>query len=141
MKIKVSDLMIPDVIVATPYDTVGGLREVMLDEGVHAIPIVDAEYMPLGILTSSDFMKEISPETLVCEVMTTVPVFTVPKYSDIHVAARIMRNHNLHHVVVTHEKQLVGILSSFDFLQLVEEHRFEMKNAPTKSKRHGEKRA
>jgi CBS domain-containing protein len=131
--------MIPDVIVATPYDTVVGLREVMVDEGVHAIPIVDAEYMPLGILTSSDLMRDVSPTTLVCEVMTTAPVFTVPKYSDIHVAARVMRNHNLHHVVVIHEKQLVGILSSFDFLQLVEEHRFEMKNAPTEPKRHREK--
>ncbi|MBE9532379.1 MAG: CBS domain-containing protein [Proteobacteria bacterium] len=141
MKIKVSDIMIPDVIVATPYDTVGGLREVMLDEGVHAIPVVDGEYMPLGILTSSDLMKEVSPNTFVCEVMTPVPVFTVPKYSDIHVAARIMRNHKLHHVVVTHEKQLVGILSTFDFLQLVDEHRFELKNAPTESKRHGDKRS
>ena len=123
--------MIPNVIVGTPYDTVVGLRKVMVDEGVHAMPIVDAEYAPLGILTSSDLMRNVSPTTLACEVMTTGPILTVPKYSDIHLAARIMRNHNLHHVIVTHEKELVGILSSFDFLQLVEEHRFEIKKAPT----------
>ncbi len=137
MQIKVSDLMVPDVIIATPYDTVGELRGLMTDEGVHAIPIVDAEDVPLGILTSSDLMKDVPPDTMACEVMTTVPIFTVSKYSDIHVAARIMRNHKLHHVVVTHEKQIVGILSSFDFLQLIEEHHFVMKNIPTESKRHG----
>ncbi len=140
MQIKVNDLMAPDVILATPYDTVGDLRSTMLDEGVHAIPIVDATDVPLGILTSSDLMKDVPSNTYACEVMTPVPVFTVPKYSDIHVAARIMRNHKLHHVVVTHEKQVVGILSSYDFLQLIEEHRFVMKNAPTESERHGEHR-
>ena len=127
-----------EVIVATTYDTIGALRELMLDEGVHAIPIVDAENKPLGIVTSTDLMNGDSPKTLACEVMTTVPIFTVPKYSDIHTAARVMRNHNLHHLVVTHEKEIVGILSSFDFLQLVEEHRFVVKGAPTESKRHGE---
>jgi signal-transduction protein with cAMP-binding, CBS, and nucleotidyltransferase domain len=50
-----------------------------------------------------------------------------------------MRNHNLHHVVVTDEKKIVGLLSSFDFLRLIEEHRFVMKNAPTESTRHGKK--
>ena len=41
-----------------------------------------------------------------------------------------MRKHRVNHVIVTHEKKIVGILSSFDLLQLVEEHRFVMKNAP-----------
>ncbi len=139
MQIKVSDVMSPNVITATPDDTVGELRETMIDERVHAIPVVDAVDVPLGILTSSDLIKEVPPETYVCEVMTAGPVFTVPKYSDIHLAARIMRNHNLHHVVVTDEKKIVGLLSSFDFLRLIEEHRFVVKNAPTESTRHGKK--
>ncbi len=136
MQIKVHDVMTTNVISAAPNDTVGELRETMLDERVHAIPIVDATNAPLGIFTSSDLLKEDSPETFVCEVMTAGPVFTVPKYSDIHMAARIMRKHRLHHVIVTHEKEIVGMLSSFDFLQLVEEHRFVVKNAPTESKKH-----
>ena len=41
-----------------------------------------------------------------------------------------MRNHRIHHVVVTHEKKVVGILSAFDLLKLVEDHRFVMKSAP-----------
>ena len=51
-----------------------------------------------------------------------------------------MRNHKIHHVVVTHEKKVVGILSAFDLLKLVEGHRYVQKNAPTKSSRKGNKR-
>ena len=51
-----------------------------------------------------------------------------------------MRNHNIHRVVVTHEKQVVGMLSAFDLLKLVEDHRYVAKNAPTQSKRKGGKR-
>ncbi len=64
----------------------------------------------------------------------TKNVLTIPKYSSIHIAARIMRNHNIHHLVVTHEKKIVGVLSSFDLLALLEKHRFVSKNAPTASK-------
>ena len=52
----------------------------------------------------------------------------------------MMRNHKIHRVVVTHEKQVVGILSAFDLLKLVEGHRFVAKTAPTSSKRKGSKR-
>ncbi|MCP4319597.1 MAG: hypothetical protein GY789_27340 [Hyphomicrobiales bacterium] len=34
-----------------------------------------------------------------------------------------MRKNKIHHVVVTHQKQVVGLISSFDLLKLVEGHR------------------
>jgi CBS domain-containing protein len=57
-------------------------------------------------------------------------VYTIPEYNDVHHAARLMRNHKVHHVVVTKEKKVVGILSAFDMLKLVEDHRFVMKPGP-----------
>jgi CBS domain-containing protein len=65
----------------------------------------------------------------------TEDVRTVPAYNDASVAARIMRKNKIHHVVVTHEKKVVGIISSFDLLKLVEGHRFTAKAAPSKSKK------
>ncbi|MGI9383563.1 MAG: CBS domain-containing protein, partial [Methyloligellaceae bacterium] len=62
-------------------------------------------------------------------------VIVVPAYNDASVAARIMRKRKIHHVVVTHEKKVVGIISSFDLLKLVEGRRFVARNAPTPSKR------
>jgi CBS domain-containing protein len=62
-------------------------------------------------------------------------VTVVPAYNNVDVAARIMRKHKIHHVVVTHEKKVVGIISSFDLLRLIEGHRFVAKDAPKPSRR------
>jgi signal-transduction protein with cAMP-binding, CBS, and nucleotidyltransferase domain len=53
----------------------------------------------------------------------------------------MMRNHKIHHLIVTHEQKVVGIISSFDLLTLVEDHRFVMKNAPTPNHKSTGKRA
>ena len=42
-----------------------------------------------------------------------------------------MRNHKIHHLAVTSEKKVVGIISSFGLMKLIEGKRFEMKNPPT----------
>ena len=46
----------------------------------------------------------------------------------------MMRNHRIHHAVVTDETKVVGVLSSFGLLKLVEEHRWVPKNPPTPKK-------
>ena len=68
-------------------------------------------------------------------------VYSVPQYDDVHIAARVMRNHHIHHVVVTHEQAVVGVLSAFDLLKLVEDHRYVAKNPPTPSTRKRARRA
>ena len=65
----------------------------------------------------------------------TTKVYTIPSYSDVHIAARIMRNHHINHIIVSDEKKIVGVLSAYDLLKLVEDHRFVMKNEPTPSKK------
>ena len=139
MNAKVDDVMVEGAIVIGPDQTVGDVRRRMLDEKIHALPVVRDDGEPVGMVTSSDLIAEHDAAIPVAEIMTS-GVFTVPRYADVHVAARVMRNHHLHHVVVTHEKQVVGILSSFDLLRLVEDHRFVMKNAPTASSRRPKKR-
>lgn len=140
MNVKVDELMVDDVTVVSPSAVVGELRDLMLDGGFHALPVVDDAGHPVGIVTASDLVEEHPPELGVLEVMSD-KVFTVPRYDDVHIAARVMRNHRIHHVVVTEGQRVVGIISSFDLLRLVEEHRFVMKPGPTESTRKGSKRA
>ena len=66
---------------------------------------------------------------------STKNVVVVSEYDDVHVAARLMRSRRIHRVVVTREKKVVGILSAFDLMKLVEERRFRAKNPPTPKKR------
>ena len=83
-----------------------------------------------------DLLDNTADEAPISSIMNK-KVYTVPQYSGPHIAARMMRNHHIHHIVVTHEHKVVGMLSSYDLLRLVEDHRFEMKNPPSDSKKTG----
>ncbi|MHC4390965.1 MAG: CBS domain-containing protein [Planctomycetota bacterium] len=139
MNAKIDDIMVPDVITVTPHTTVQHVMETMRDKNISALPVVDTYGAALGIVTSSDLLDNPKPGAPVSQIMSD-GIYTVPRYEGVHIAARIMRNHKLHHVVVTHEKKVVGIVSAFDLLKLVEDKRFVMKNAPTSSDRKGGKR-
>lgn len=134
MNIKAEDLMIASVVTTHRHATIAHAKDIMKRNKIHSLPIINNESELDGIITVNDLTSEISDDTQVSHIMTK-KVLTIPKYSGIHVAARIMRNHHIHHLVVTHEKKIVGVLSSFDLLALVEKHRFISKNAPTASKK------
>lgn len=133
MNVTVDDLMVARVMTTTPHQTYGHVKRVLNEHSVSCMPVVNGEQEPVGIVSTTDFLEERSDETPVGQFMTT-KIFTVPRYADPSLAARIMRNHHIHHVVVTDEKKVVGIVSSFDLLRLVEDHRFTMKNPPDVSK-------
>ena len=128
MNVKVQDIMTSQVLTAQRHQSVAHARDLMSSNGIHALPVVDTEGEPVGIVTSSDVVGEVSPNTKISTVMSK-NVVTIPAYGEPRVAARTMRNNHFHHLIVTHEKKIVGILSTFDLLRLVEEHRFEKKGA------------
>ena len=132
MNVTIDELMNPLVMKATPHQSVGHVRKVMADNKVSAMPIVDTDGAPVGIVTATDMLEEHNDASPVSKIMAS-PVYTVPRYDGPHIAARVMRNHHLHHVVVTESKEVVGMLSSFDLLRLVEDHRYVAKNGPTPS--------
>lgn len=134
MTVKISELMSGRVITAQPHQTVGHLRGVMERNRIHAIPVVGPDKEPLGIVSTADLARRVKDASPVSRIMSR-DVTVVPAYNDASAAARIMRRRRIHHVVVTHEKKVVGIISAFDLLKLVEDHRFVARNAPTPPKR------
>jgi CBS domain-containing protein len=139
MNVKIHDLMVQNVIRAEPHQTVEHVRKMLETNNISAAPVVDGEGHSVGIVSLKDLVADLKDGTPISKVMTE-KVYSVPQYDDVHVAARIMRNHHIHHLVVTHEQKVVGILSAFDLLRLVEDRRFVSKPAPTPSKRKGSKR-
>ena len=139
MNVKVNDIMVQNVVTSVKHKSIGHIRQIMSDQGIHSLPIVGPDNELEGIVTSQDFLEAHSQDAPISQIMSK-SVYTVPLYGDVYVAARIMRNHHIHHLVVTDEKKVVGVLSSFDLLSLVEDHRFVMKNPPTPSKRQSGRR-
>ncbi|MEM7482770.1 MAG: CBS domain-containing protein [Acidobacteriota bacterium] len=122
-----------NVIRAQPHHTVAHVRGLLERNKLHAVPVVNSDDQPVGIVSAVDLLAA-NDGTPITKVMTD-RVYTIPEYNSVHQAARLMRNQRIHHAVVTHEKAIVGIISSFDLLRLVEDHRFVVKPGPTPKKR------
>ena len=133
MSVKIADLMAKRVISAQPHHSIDHVRGIMARNRIHALPILGPEGEARGIVTTADAARKLKGESPVKRIMSE-RVYCVPAYNDASTAARIMRRHKIHHVVVTHEKMVIGIISSFDLLKLVEGHRFVMKPAPNAPK-------
>ncbi len=134
MNIKIADVMAKRVITVQPHHTVIHARQIMERNHISALPVVGPENEALGIITSTDLAQQHKDETPCSRVMNG-HVYAVPAYNDVSIAARIMRKHKIHHVVVTKEKCVVGLISSFDLLKLIDGKRFELKKAPTPTKK------
>ena len=139
MNVKVEELMTGSVVTTEPHKSIMHVRSIMDKNKISAIPVVDSDGEPVGIVSHTDLVADLNESSPVSQLMTE-KVYTVPKYDDVSIAARVMRNHHIHRVVVTHEKKVVGVLSAFDLLKLVEGHRYVDKNAPTASNRKKQKR-
>jgi len=134
MNAKIHELMTRSVVTMQPHGTVGHARTLLERNKINALPVVDTDGKPVGIVSSADLIGMHSEGSPIKKIMTE-KVYTVPQYDEVSVAARIMRNHHIHHLVVTHEQKVVGMITSFDLLKLVEDHRFVLKNPPTRKKR------
>jgi CBS domain-containing protein len=139
MNVKVNELMSESVVTTQPHKSVEHVRALLERNELSAVPVVDSNEQPVGIVSATDLLPDLKPNSPISSIMTE-KVYSVPQYDDVSTAARVMRNHKIHRVVVTHEQRVVGVLSSFDLLKLVEGHRFVAKNPPTESKRHARTR-
>lgn len=134
MNATVADVMRTPVMTLTAHQSTVHARDLMRTKRVSALPLVDPDGDLVGIVTASDLLDDHSDATPVGS-FAKKAVLSVHPTDQPHVAARIMRNHRLHHLPVVDQGRVVGIVSAFDLLSLVEDHRFVMKNAPTPSSR------
>ena len=139
MNVEVGELMRTPVMTITKHQTAGHARELMRTHGVSALPVVGPDEEPLGVVTATDLLAEHADATPVSSFMST-HAYTVASNDGPHVAARIMRNHHLHHVVVVDGHRVVGIVSAYDLLELVEGHRYVAKAPPTPPRKQAARR-
>ena len=134
MNAKVRDLMTESVITVESDATIDRVRRILQRNKVGALPVVGPDGQPVGIVSATDLVASLEGDSRVSAIMTE-KVYTVPKYDDVSVAARIMRNHRIHRLVVTDEQKVVGVITTFDLLELVQDHRWVPKNPPSESQR------
>jgi CBS domain-containing protein len=128
MSVLVSEVMVPRVLVVMPADEVAYVREIMLGQKLHALPVFDDEERALGIVTSTDLIDAPHPKTEVADIMTRT-VLSVSSDRPVSDAANLMREHQVHHLLVTDDDEVVGILSSFDLLRVIEDNGFRTRSS------------
>jgi CBS domain-containing protein len=120
MTVAVAHIMNTKVIYAAPDHTIDHVRELMASKKIHALPVIGRNKKMLGIVTTADVARSIEDTAPVRHVMSDM-VITVSATDPASEAARLMRQNNIHHLVVTDRDKAVGIVSTFDLLKLVEE--------------------
>lgn len=119
MGTPIGELMVRSVVRISAADAVGEVRDKMSSLEIGALPVVDEEGTLIGIVTSADLVPSYPASLPISRVMTH-PVDSLPPEADIVEAARLMREKRRHHIVVTRGEKVVGILSAYDLLQVIE---------------------
>jgi CBS domain-containing protein len=138
MNVTIAEIMRAPVLTVGEADALEVAVGLMRSHRVSALPVVGPNG-PVGMVTATDCLEPREAGALVGSFMSSPPL-TVPSTEGPHVAARIMRNHKVHHVMVVDHHTVVGMVSAYDLLQLVEDHRFQVKQAPTPPSRKTSKR-
>ncbi|MEZ6186157.1 MAG: CBS domain-containing protein [Planctomycetota bacterium] len=120
---QLSEIMTSQVATCGRDDTLQQVRDRCRKERVSALPVLDPDQTLAGIVTLTDLLPDWEPATPVRRIMSPY-VYTLPPSADVHLAARLMRLKRIHHVLVTEgepgaSERVVGVVSSFDLLQLV----------------------
>lgn len=114
----VNDLMTSPVLTASPDTTLAEVADGMADLGINSVVAIDDACYPIGILTSTDFVRAARDgrapgDTTVREYMATDVLTVEPDGSVTAVADRMIEN-DLNHLPVVESGSVVGILTSTD---------------------------
>lgn len=117
----ISEIMSRTVRSAFTEDTVEKLEEDLKRLKLHAMPVVDAAGKVFGIVSAADLVRfhaaKGNPRTVrAWELCTYKPVSVAPG-TPMKEVAQLMVQKRIHHILVMDGSQLVGVVSSFNFLE------------------------
>jgi CBS-domain-containing membrane protein len=123
----VEAVMSPDVACVTCDVGVADIAALFLDEGVSAVPVVDYDRFPIGVVSKTDLVR---PEVLrvagpsqgaiAAASLLGPSLHTITEGESLATAAARMVDAHIHHLlVVGRDGRLVGMLSSFDFMRWI----------------------
>ena len=113
----VADVMTTHVHVASPQAPFKVLVRLIEENKVGAIPIVDQQGIPIGIVSEADLLPgERGSETVASQLMT-FPAITVPANTPLSKAAQVMQEMNIGRLVVVDPRgRIAGIVSRSNLL-------------------------
>ena len=111
----------------TPDLETEALTSILDDLDLRAVPVVDAEGRPIGVVSRSDLLRRSRdgadrPPEKVVDVMMSL-AFSLPKTASLSRAAAVMAYECVHRIpVVALDGTVVGIISSLDIVRWLARH-------------------
>jgi CBS domain-containing protein len=117
---RVSDIMTPNLVCCAADSATLQAARLMCDNDVGAIPVVDEQQRPVGILTDRDIAcrgvaADRDARTIPVREIMSKPVVSVTAETDVDAACETMERHQLRRVLVVDENGgVAGIVSLAD---------------------------
>jgi CBS domain-containing protein len=120
LPLRVSDIMVKDVVTAKENDKIRDVAIRMYEKKIGSVVVVDDEGKPIGIVTERDMVyvvaRALAPDTPVWMVMTEDPI-VINENALVTESMEKMRVQNIRHLpVVNAEGKLVGMISFRDIV-------------------------
>jgi CBS domain-containing protein len=126
--VTVTDFMRKKLETIQKSDSVQEAAKKMIDKNVSSLIVVDRDGKPIGLITERDLVKKICVNDLsACKVtneqIMSSPLITIDSNSSSSIAADMMLQYNVRHLLVTdksHENKPIGIITPLDFTRYQE---------------------
>jgi CBS domain-containing protein len=117
--VSIESLISRDLLRTTADATLSDVATTMISMASGSVLVFDAQKL-VGVITLRDIVRAALAEPDIAQVpvkkyMTTQPWVVSPSWSVTDIAARMI-NHNIEHVPVMQNGEVVGVLSSFDLV-------------------------
>jgi CBS domain-containing protein len=142
------DIMTSDVAFVTVDAHVSDVARLLIEKGISAVPVVDADYRPIGMISEGDLIcsdeldrdarrqwwlaqlaegQPLDPEFLatvqancrtVLEVMTA-PVVSVAESAELGEIAQLIEQHKIKRVPVVRDGRMIGLVSRADIVRAI----------------------
>ena len=122
----VGQLMTERLETISPSDTAQEAAKKMRDKKVSSLVVTDLEDKPIGIVTERDLVRQVctkvinSNDVIVHHIMSA-PLATIDANSSVEVAADIMNQNKVRHLLVVDENKVLGIITPSDFTGYLKE--------------------
>lgn len=127
---KAKDVMVTPVMTVSPSMSIDELEGVLTAEGIGALPVQSESGNIIGFVGKTDILKAagLQKSGKFSEIFAAVPIVSdimshevaqVSPDASVRSVAAMMIDQHVHHVLVIDERKIVGIISTFDLLDLV----------------------
>ena len=118
---RIEEIMSCPVTVTNRNNKVVHLKDLVKRKNINAVPVLEEDGTITGIISTSDVAKCHDENEIVQNLMSD-RVHIVLKNNRVQDAAAIMVKHNVHHLVVMEDGQVIGIVSSMDIMRAYAEN-------------------